>query len=100
MAKRKNKSGIRKITEEYASHSTIHGIGYVFDRDIGLSERILWLLGVLSFLSLAGYFTSNLWVQWKEEQVERAACFNRILNSSTTLGHYYLYYLLLRLQQT
>ena len=77
MVKRKYKSGIRKTTEEYASHSTIHGIGYVFDKDIGLSERILWLLGVLGFLFLAGYFTSNLWVQWQEEQVKKAACFNR-----------------------
>ena len=79
MVKRKYKSGIGKITEEYASHSTIHGIGYVFDRDIGLSERILWLLVVLGFLFLAGYFTFNLWIQWKEEQVQAATCFNRIL---------------------
>ena len=74
MVKRKYKSGIGKITEEYASHSTIHGIGYVFDRDIGFLERILWLLVVLGFLFFAGYFTSRLWVQWKEEQVKRAAC--------------------------
>ena len=58
-----------QTTEEYASRSSIHGIGYIFDRELGIFDRVLWLLVVFFFLGVAGALTGNLWTQWRDEQV-------------------------------
>ena len=58
-----------RTAKEYASQSTIHGIAYIFDGEVDKLGRFLWLLTVLGFLALAGYFTANSWIQWREEQV-------------------------------
>ena len=69
MLKKIQSGALCKTTKEYASQTTIHGISYAFNRDVGWLERILWLLVVLAFLALAGFFTSKMWTQWREEQV-------------------------------
>ena len=61
----KRKLALTKTTTEYASRSSIHGIGYIFDRD-----RVLWLLVVVAFLAVAAKITKNFWSQWREEQVD------------------------------
>ena len=61
----KKKLALTKTTTEYASQSSIHGIGYIFDRD-----RVLWLLVVVAFLAVAAKITKNFWSQWGEEQVD------------------------------
>ena len=61
----KRKLALTKTTTEYASRSSIHGIGYIFDRD-----RVLWLLVVVAFLAVAAKITKNFWSQWGEEQVD------------------------------
>ena len=48
---------------------TLHGIGYVFDRDLNLVDRLLWLVVVISLLGGAAIFTLNFWLQWRDEQV-------------------------------
>ena len=63
------KKALTQTTKDYASRSTIHGIGYVFDKDLSIVERILWLLLVLASLAGAAYFTWNFWSQWRDEQV-------------------------------
>ena len=63
------KKALTQITEDYASRSTIHGIGYIFDKDLSIVERILWLFLVLVSLAGAAYFTWNFWSQWRDEQV-------------------------------
>ena len=60
---------LTQITEEYASRSSIHGIGYAFDRELSIFDRVLWLLVVLVFLAVAAALTLNLWTQWRNEQV-------------------------------
>ena len=69
MVRVKKKAAFVQTTEDFASRSSIHGVGYVFDRNLGLVDRILWILVVLAFLCLAGYFTGKIWTQWREEQV-------------------------------
>ena len=59
-----------KTTTEYASRSSIHGIGYIFDRELGIFDRVLWLLAVVAFLAVAAKITKNFWSQWREEQVD------------------------------
>ena len=71
MTKTPNKAALSQTTEEYASRSSIHGIGYAFDRELSTFDRVLWLLVVLVFLAVAAALTMNLWTQWRNEQVMR-----------------------------
>ena len=65
----KKKLDLTKTTSEYASRSSIHGIDYIFDREIGIFDRVLWLLVVVGFLAVAAKITKNFWSQWRDEQV-------------------------------
>ena len=58
-----------ETTEEYASRSSIHGIGYIFDRALNIIDRLLWLFVVLSFAGFAAALIWNFWSQWRNEQV-------------------------------
>ena len=69
MLKTMRKGTLGKTTKEYASTTTIHGIGYVFDKGTGRLDRVLWLLVVLALSGVMGYFTGQIWLQWREEQV-------------------------------
>ena len=64
------KSALTQTIEDYASRSTIHGIGYLFDRGLGIVDRLLWLFVVVAFLSIASALTWNFWSQWRNEQVK------------------------------
>ena len=66
----KKKLTLTKTIKEYASRSSIHGIGYIFDRELGIFDRVLWLLAVVAFLAVAAKITNNFWSQWREEQVD------------------------------
>ena len=50
MTKTLNKAALSQTTEEYASRSSIHGIGYIFDKGLSIADRLLWLFVVLAFL--------------------------------------------------
>ena len=60
---------LTQTTKDYASQSSIHGIGYIFDHKLGTWERVLWLMVVIAFLILATHLTLDTWTQWQEEQV-------------------------------
>ena len=63
------KTALTQTTEEYASRSSIHGVAYVFDRDLNLFDRLLWLFVVIALLGGAAMLTWNFWSQWRDEQV-------------------------------
>ena len=63
------KTALTQTTEEYASRSSIHGISYIFDRDLSIVDRLLWLFLVIAFASVAAALTWNLWIQWRNERV-------------------------------
>ena len=65
----REKAALVRTTEDFASRTSIHGVAYVFDREHGLADRVLWILVVTSFLLLASYFTARSWTQWRDEQV-------------------------------
>ena len=69
MGKDKKKSGFAQTATEYAGRSSIHGIGYIFDRDLNIVDRFLWLFLVLAFSGVAAALTWNFWTQWRNEQV-------------------------------
>ena len=69
MKKRSKKSALAQTTEDYASRSSIHGIGYVFDTSLGIVDRLFWLLVVVAFVGVVLALTWNFWSQWRNEQV-------------------------------
>ena len=69
MKKTSKKTALTQAVEEYASRSSIHGIGYAFDRELSVVDRLLWLLVVVAFLGIAAALSWNLWSQWDNEQV-------------------------------
>ena len=71
MTKTFKKSALAQTTEEYASRSSIHGIGYIFDRELNIVDRLLWLLVVLAFLGIAAAISWDFWSQWRDEQVRK-----------------------------
>ena len=44
------RSNLTQTTKDYASRSSIHGISYIFDKDLSFVDRLLWLIIVLVFL--------------------------------------------------
>ena len=72
MKKMLKKTAVIQTTEEYASQSSIHGVAYVFDRDLNLFDRLLWLFVVIALLGGAAMFTWNFWSQWRDEQVGKS----------------------------
>ena len=69
MANTSTKKAFSQTTEEYASRSTIHGIGFIFDKELSIVDRALWQFMVLAFLGVAATLTWNFWSQWRNEQV-------------------------------
>ena len=69
MVNASTKKVLSQTTEEYASHSSIHGIGYIFNKELHFVDRVLWLFIVLAFLGVAAALTWNFWSQWRNEQV-------------------------------
>ena len=69
MVRVKKKGTIVQTTQDFASRTSIHGVGYAFDRNLGLVDCLLWVLVVLAFLLLASFLTTKIWTQWREEQV-------------------------------
>ena len=60
-----------QTTKDYASRSSIHGISYIFDKNLTFMDRLLWLFFVLAFLGVAAALTWNFWSQWRNEQVTK-----------------------------
>ena len=63
------RSNFTQTTKDYASRSSIHGISYIFDKDLSFVDRLLWLFIVLAFFIVAIAMTWNFWHQWRNEQV-------------------------------
>ena len=65
----KKKSALVQTTEDFASRTSIHGVAYAFDRDLGLVDRALWILVVLAFLLLASFLTKNSHIFLSPQQI-------------------------------
>ena len=67
--RRKRKAALLQTTEDFAGRTTVHGIAYAFDPELGAWDRLLWLVVVVAFLGLAAFLTHRTWTDWREEQV-------------------------------
>ena len=91
MKGKSRKTALTQTTKEYASRSSIHGISYLFDLELGIADRLLWFFLVLVFAAVAAALTWNLWVQWRNEQVN-AFMYKKInsrLNHSSIFSKHY-----------
>ena len=60
---------IFKTIVDYANHTTIHGVAYIFDKSSLILENILWLLVFGTFASLAISFSMEAYNQWQDNPV-------------------------------
>ena len=67
--KSRRQNAVAKTSAEFGSRTTIHGIGYIFDRDLSVCDRAFWVCVVVTFLASAAYLSYNTWTQWRENQV-------------------------------
>ena len=67
--KLKKNSFLGKNVEEFASRSSVHGLGYVFDKEFRSVDRLLWLVIFLSSLGLAIYLVTISFNDWQDNQV-------------------------------
>ena len=51
---------------EFANATSIHGISYIFDTNILILERILWLIIVTFFAGLSSYWIVDAYLTWQE----------------------------------
>ena len=49
--------------------SLVSMLKLIFFRELGILDRLLWLLVVVAFLTVAAGITKNFWSQWRNEQV-------------------------------
>ena len=69
MPRKEKTAALLKTAESFSSRTTIHGVSYAFDRDLGSLDRGLWTVVVIAFLLLAGCLTYNTWTEWRDGQV-------------------------------
>ena len=55
--------------EAYASQSTVHGIGYIFDKKVGILDRCIWLIVVIGAMLMALWMISTSYINWKDNPV-------------------------------
>ena len=60
---------LAKNAEDYASRATVHGIGCVFDKEVAILDRALWLIIVLGALCLAMWMINTSYTSWQDNQV-------------------------------
>jgi len=69
MKARPKKQSLGQRAEAFASETSIHRIGYIFDRRLGAIDRLLWTILFLRFFTVASVLTWKTWKQWQNNQV-------------------------------
>ena len=63
------KRELRQVLGDYAARSSIHGIGYIFDKQLGLGDRALWLVAIMCAVVLAMWMICSTYTGWQTNQV-------------------------------
>jgi hypothetical protein len=56
---------------DYASHSTIQGLVYIFSEKISFFGKVFWILAVCALLSLGLFWTVDMYIGWQQNQVNQ-----------------------------
>ena len=83
---------IKKTLTDFAEHTTIHGIGYIFDGLIPRFERFIWFLIFGFFGTLAMYWTGTDYQLWQGNPVLTS------IKSTGTMYYIHTYLLLMKLK--
>ena len=81
LSKNSKRVSIKKTLNEFAEHTTIHGIGYIFNAMIPFFERCIWAVFFGSFAFLAMFWSVYYLNQWQK---------NPVLTSIKSTGTTYL----------
>lgn len=54
--KKEKRKGKKETLADYSEHATMHGISYVFERDIVVFSRIFWFFTCVLLAVLSGYW--------------------------------------------
>ena len=60
---------LRKTSERYGDHSSIHGIGYIFDSENPHIDRVFWSAAVFLFMLLAVHLSMTTFTTWQHQPV-------------------------------
>ncbi|XP_067635805.1 pickpocket protein 28 [Eurosta solidaginis] len=64
-----NRVAIKKSIKYYLQNTTLHGLKYIAEDKITLSERILFGLSFIGVVLLSAYFISNVYVKWSASPI-------------------------------
>ena len=67
----------KKTLKEFASSTTIHGIQYIFDENVLIFEKVVWLVIFTIFSILGIHWSWENFIQWQD---------NPMLTSIKTTG--------------
>ena len=59
-------AAVTQTLMKYSEETSVHGIGYVFNKSQPLSDRIIWFLSVVLFLTFACFFVLLAYNQWQD----------------------------------
>ena len=69
MSPPEQKSKLLQNIEYFSSRSSVHGLSYIFDRNISLFDRLLWVIICLIAAFFAIFLTYNSYTEWEDNQV-------------------------------
>ena len=58
-----------KTAKEYSYSTSIHGISYIFENDVFIFERSIWVLAVFSGIILATIMSVTAFLDWRNKPV-------------------------------
>ena len=80
--------------KEYARRTSIHGIAYVFDKELGFVDRFIWMVFVLVFLSLATILRGLIGPLYVLIWIGRNSCTTLNLNDGQNIAPFTTLYIL------
>ncbi|XP_075158001.1 pickpocket protein 28-like [Haematobia irritans] len=73
MVKRKSSLNLKKVfsenTEEFCTHSTLHGLKYVVDEHLYPAERIFFALSFVVVVVVSAFFIRDVYSKWRSTPV-------------------------------
>ena len=63
------KKATQQTITEYCHNSTVAGLSYISDTGAYVLDRLLWLIAVIVFASLAIYWSLQAYFDWQDEPV-------------------------------
>lgn len=63
------KALISGYIHDYLLNTSMHGLKYIGDETLNITERLFFLAAFVIVTVLSGYFISNLWYKWRENPI-------------------------------